>query len=263
MVLIPGGSFHMGTDDGFDYEGPMHYVTVKPFYLDRTEVTNRQFREFIRATGFKTEAEKQGWSGVFDFKSGKWEPVQGADWRHPEGPKSSIAGKDDYPVVQVSWDDAVAYAKWAGKRLPTEAEWEYAARGGRAGLLYDWGEELTPGGKHMANYWQGPFPVKDEGLDGYRGIAPVAQFPPNAYGLYDMAANVWEWVHDKFAPDYYRRSPAENPQGPDDETVEHVIRGGSFLCAENFCRGYRAAARNKTDRDSGANHQGFRCAQDL
>lgn len=264
MVHIPGGMFRMGTDQGaFAYEGPVHEVRVSPFSMDRHEVTNGEFARFVAATGFKTEAEKQGWSGIFDGKSGEWQAQEGADWRHPEGPGSSIAGKDAYPVVQVSHDDAAAYARWAGKRLPTEAEWEFATRGGKPGARYNWGDELSPGGKFMANYWQGPFPRADEGTDGYRGIAPVGKFPPNGYGLYDMAGNVWEWVQDRFDPDYYRQSPAENPPGPEIETEEYVIRGGSFLCAENFCQGYRAAARNKTTRDSGAPHQGFRCVKDV
>jgi formylglycine-generating enzyme len=262
MALIPGGTFVMGADDSpFRYERPAHPVTLRPFYLDAFEVTNRQFAAFVKDTGYVTAAEKWGWSGVFDPKSGEWSAVDGAQWRHPEGPGSSIDGKDDYPVVQVCWDDAQAYCRWAGKRLPTEAEWELAARGGLEGKQYAWGDELRPGGKLLANYWQGPFPSKDRAEDGYAGIAPVGRFPANGYGLHDMAGNVWEWVEDRFSDTYYARSPKNDPRGPG-SGGERVIRGGSFLCAENFCTGYRAAARNKNTPDSATNHMGFRCAQD-
>jgi formylglycine-generating enzyme len=262
MVYVPGGVYRMGTDDSpFPYETPAHMVTVRPVFMDAHEVTNRRFREFVRATGYKTVAERWGWSGVFDPKTSEWSAVGGADWQHPLGAGDSIAGKDDYPVVQVCWDDAQAYCRWAGKRLPTEAEWEFAARGGLEGKKYAWGDERAPGGKLLANYWQGPFPAEDRAEDGYRGLAPVGQFPPNGYGLYDMAANAWEWVEDRFSPDYYARSPKTDPRGPG-TGGERVIRGGSFLCAENFCTGYRAAARNKNTPDSATNHMGFRCAQD-
>ncbi len=262
MVRIPGGTFRMGTDRGLPYEAPAHPVTVRPFYLDVHEVTNAQFRRFVEVTGYRTVAERWGWSGVFSFRTHGWEKRDGADWRHPEGAGSEIRGKDRYPVVQVAWEDAVAYARWAGKRLPTEAEWERAARGGLEGKTYVWGDDLTPGGKYQANFWQGPFPKRDEGGDGYRGLAPVCRFPPNGYGLYDMAGNAWEWVADWFNPAYYRVSPTDSPTGPDAGT-ERVIRGGSFLCAECYCRGYRVAARNKTTPDSATNHMGFRCARDL
>ncbi len=263
MVHIPGGTFRMGTDSGpYPYEGPIHSVTVRPFYLDVTEVTNRQFARFVSDTGYVTVAEKWKWSGVFHPKTGKWEATEGADWRHPEGTGSSIEGKDDYPVVQVCWDDAAAYCRWAGKRLPTEAEWEFAARGGLEGKKYAWGDTREPGGKLMANFWQGSFPARDAGRDGFRGIAPVKQFPPNGYGLYDVSANVWEWVADRFSPDYYARSPETDPRGPADGE-ERVIRSGSFLCADNWCTGYRVAARNKNTPDSATNHMGFRCARDV
>lgn len=252
----------MGVESSFPYEGPVHTVTVKPFYLDKHEVTNAQFAAFVKATGYRTVAEKEGWSGVFDLKAKRWLPVDGADWRHPSGAKSSIQGRDSYPVMQVCWYDAVAFAKWAGKRLPTEAEWEFASRGGLAGKTYAWGSDLNPNGKYVANYWQGMFPEKDLGKDGYAGVAPVGKFPANGYGLFDMTGNVWEWVADRFSPDYFAHSPRIDPRGPKDG-AENVIRGGSFLCATNFCVGFRVAARNKNTPDSATNNTGFRCAKDL
>ena len=267
MVYIEGGRFAMGTNEGFPFEGPAHEVTLDGFYLDRTEVTNKQFRAFVKATGYQTESEKQGSSGVFDPAARDWKLVDGADWRHPagpgsgSGPGSGIEDKLDYPVIHVSWDDAAAYAKWAGKRLPTEAEWEFAARGRLQEATYAWGEELTPQGSHRANIWQGPFPAGDREDDGFGGVAPVKKFPPNGYGLYDIAGNVWEWVADWYAPDYYRRSPEDNPRGPA-TGWEKVQRGGSWLCSDNYCQGYRVAARQKTARDSALNNLGFRCARD-
>jgi formylglycine-generating enzyme required for sulfatase activity len=259
MVFIKGGRFLMGTDQGLPLEGPVHEVVVKSFSMDRHEVTVAQFAEFVKATGYKTEAEKFGWSGVFDLKTGEWTKVDGADWRHPEGPSSSAP--PDEPVAQVSWNDALAYAQWAKKRLPTEAEFEYAARGGMAGKKYAWGDDLRPQGKYMANWWQGVFPVRDLGEDGYRRRAPVGSFPPNGYGLYDITGNVWEWCADWFDENYYKKSPRVNPRGP--ATGEHrVIRGGSWLCSENYCTGYRVAARNHTAPDSGLNNLGFRCVRD-
>jgi len=259
MVRIPGGTFTMGTRDGFPYEGPPHRVTLRPFWIDVTEVTNRQFMEFVAATGYVTEAERWGWAGIFNLKKGIWEKVDGASWRHPEGPDSSLTGKEDYPVVLVSWNDANAYAEWAGKRLPTEAEWEFAARGGLAGKRYAWGDELRPGGRYLANFWQGIFPQHDDGLDGVRGVGPVKRFPPNGYGLYDMAGNVWEWCWDWFGE--YPREPVENPRGPETGT-DRVIRGGSYLCAEGVCEGYRVAARQFSAPTSGNSNLGFRCAMD-
>ena len=261
MVYIEEGEFLMGTGKGFPFEGPVHRVWLEGFYIDTTEVTNTQFREFVEATGFETESERLGWSGVFDGSIGEWEAVNGADWRHPSGPDSSIDDKDDYAVVHVSWDDAAAYAKWAGKRLPTEAEWEYAARGGLDDATYPWGDELTPRGAHRANIWQGRFPHHDQGDDGFGSVAPVRRFPPNGYGLHDMAGNVWEWVSDWYAPNYYRTSPTRNPPGPS-VGQNKVQRGGSWTCSTNYCQGYRVAARQHTPTDSALNNLGFRCARD-
>ena len=261
MVFIAGGEFLMGTAEGHPHESPVHRAVVDGFYLDETEVTNAAFRAFVEATGYVTESEKQGSSGVFDPSTGEWSLVEGADWRHPSGPDSSIEGQDDHPVVHVSWDDANAYAQWAGKRLPTEAEWEYAARGGREDTVYPWGNDLNPDGKFFANVWQGVFPVRDEGGDGFGGVAPTRQFPPNGYGLYDMAGNVWEWVADWYAPDYYQHATSRNPKGPA-EGMERVHRGGSWMCSTNYCQGYRVAARQKTTPDTALNNLGFRCAAD-
>lgn len=259
MILIKGGSFAMGAKDGFPYEAPVHEVTLKSFWMDRTEVTVAQFEKFVRATNYKTDAEKWGWSGVFDPKEKSWVKTEGADWRHPDGPKSSA--KADEPVSQVSFNDAREFAKWAEKRLPTEAEFEYAARGGLVGKEYAWGDELRPGGKPVANWWQGHFPDADKGEDGFKGRAPVGTFPPNGFGLVDVCGNVWEWCSDWYGEDYYSRSPKENPKGPDKGT-ERTMRGGSWLCAENFCSNYRVAGRSHATEDSGLNNLGFRCARD-
>ncbi len=258
MVLIEGGEFLMGTDTGYPYEGPPHRIVVDSFYLDATEVTNRQFSEFASATGYVTESEKQGSSGIFDGASGEWSLVEGADWRHPGGPDSDLDGRDDHPVIHVSWDDATAFAAWAGKRLPTEAEWEFAASG--AGQ-YPWGDEFMLDGRHAANWWQGDFPVRDLQEDGFAAVAPVSQFPATGPGLYDMGGNVWEWVADWYAPDYYRAAPTRNPSGPS-QGGEKVHRGGSWMCSRNYCRGFRVAARQKTAPDTGLNNLGFRCAAD-
>ncbi len=261
MRLIEGGEFMMGTDRGLPHEGPAHPVEVDSFYLDAHEVTNARFAEFADATGHVTESERLGWSGVFDPGQAEWTVDVGADWRHPGGPGSSHEEKPDYPVVHLSWEDAASYCRWRGARLPTEAEFEYAARGGRQGSRQAWGDELTPDGIHQANLWQGEFPIEDQALDGYSGLAPVGQFPPNGFGLYDMTGNVWEWVQDWYAPGYFARSPAKNPRGPETGT-QKVHRGGSWLCSENYCRGYRVAARMMTAPDSGLNNLGFRCAAD-
>jgi formylglycine-generating enzyme required for sulfatase activity len=259
MMFIKGGTFLMGTNDGMNYEAPAHEVTVKSFWMDKSEITVAEFAKFIAVTGYKTEAEKFGWSGVFNLKTGEWEKVDGADWRHPDGPQSKAA--PDEPVCQVSWNDAVEYAKWAGKRLPTEAEWEYAARGGLAGKEYAWGDDLRPNGKPVANWWQGRFPDNNTSEDGFLGRAPVRSFAPNGFGLYDVTGNVWEWCADWYAEDYYLKAARENPTGPGGGT-ERVIRGGSWMCAENFCNNYRVAARSHATPDSGLNNLGFRLVRD-
>jgi sulfatase modifying factor 1 len=259
MVLIQGGRFRMGATDGMPDEAPVHEVTVKSFWMDVHEVTVGEYARFIAATGYRTDAERFGWSGVFDLRTREWEKSEGASWRHPDGPGSS--GEPAEPVTQVSWNDATAYARWAGKRLPTEAEWEYASRGGLAGKRYAWGDELRPGGKPVANWWQGHFPDRNTGEDGYVGRAPVGSFPPNGYGLHDMAGNVWEWCADWFDEGYYRTSPRDDPRGPATGT-ERVLRGGSWMCSENYCMNYRNAARSHATPDSGLNNLGFRCARD-
>lgn len=259
MVLVQGGKFQMGTEDGMLFESPVHDVTVKKFLIDEHEVTVGQFAEFVEATKYVTEAERFGWSAVFDLKTGEWGRVDGANWRRPEGERDAQSNE---PVVQVSWADANAYAKWAGKRLPTEAEWEFAARGGLPGKKYSWGDELRPGGKPVANWWQGVFPEKNTQEDGFISRAKVKSFPPNGYGVYDTAGNVWEWTADWFAEDYYKSSPASDPKGPD-SGVERTIRGGSWMCAENFCTNYRVAARSHATPDSGLNNLGFRCVKDI
>jgi formylglycine-generating enzyme len=261
MVRIPGGEFMMGTDKGFPFEGPPHRVVLSPYWLDETEVTNAQFARFVEATGHRTTAEELGNSGVFWPSKHGWELVDGADWRHPEGKGSSINDRQDHPVVHLSWDDAAAYCQWAGKRLPTEAEFEFAARGGLEGAEFAWGDEFNPKGQFRANTWQGVFPEADRAEDGFPGVAPVKSYTPNGYGLYDMTGNVWEWVHDWYDPEYYSKSPTKNPKGPS-EGRQKVQRGGSWLCSENYCQGYRVAARMQTDRDSGLNNLGFRCAAD-
>ncbi len=259
MVFVEGGAFAMGAAGEMPEEAPVHRVEVKSFWIDAREVTVAEFARFVAATNYRTEAERFGWSGVFDVKTGEWTRVDGADWRHPEGPQSRA--KDEEPVCQVSWNDAAAYAQWAGKRLPTEAEWEYAARGGLAGKRYAWGDELRPGGRPAANWWQGRFPEADTGEDGFKGRAPVASFAPNNHGLYDVGGNLWEWCADWFDEGYYARSPAANPPGPD-AGEERVIRGGSWMCSENFCSNYRVSARSRATPDTGLNNLGFRCAGD-
>lgn len=267
MVLIPAGRFKMGSDDGFAHESPIHEVTLDAFFMDEHEVTNRAFAAFVAETGYVTEAEQWKWSIVFapDESEGQrvpgaewWKRADGATWRHPNGPETNIEGLDDYPVTQVSWNDAVAYAKWVGKRLPTEAEWEYAARGGLDSMPYAWGRDFAPGGKHFSNTWNGTFPLDDSGDDGFKAVAPVKQYEPNGYGLYDVAGNVWEWVEDWYDANYYRTSPSKNPTGPT-MGVEKVQRGGSFMCASNYCLGYRVSHRGKSGIDSGLPHTGFRC----
>lgn len=308
MALIPAGTFMMGgkTAQAYSNEFPRHEVSVKAFLMDETEVTNAQFLEFAEATGYITVAEKKvDWeeirlqlpagtpkppdsvleagSLVFqptdrpvdlnDF-SQWWRWTIKADWRHPEGPASSIEGRMQHPVVHIAWEDAVAYAAWAGKRLPTEAEWEWAAMGGNTSNTYPWGNEPPEQAVGKANFWQGRFPVQNFALDGYEATAPVKAFPPNGYGLYDMAGNVWEWCADKFDvrayEKYAQQGLVSNPQGSDQyndplepNAPKHIMRGGSFLCNDDYCSGYRVSRRMSSTKDSGANHIGFRCVQDL
>ncbi|WP_336515540.1 formylglycine-generating enzyme family protein [Pollutibacter soli] len=308
MVFIPGGEFSMGginpvgmLDGGKENMNdarPVHRVYVNPFLMDATEVTNAEFAAFVKATGYKTVAEitptKEEFptapienlvagSVVFSPPSSKvtlddhfqwWNYIHGASWMHPSGPNSNIRGMDSFPVVHIAWEDAMAYAKWAGKRLPTEAEWEFAARGGATGTLYAWGNLMKPENRWMANIYEGEFPVKDIGLDGYIGIAPVKKFPANGYGLYDIAGNVWEWCADWYRPDYYTKLAneglAKNPHGPNDSfdpsepgVAKKVQRGGSFLCTDQYCTRYMVGTRGKGEPRSASNHVGFRCVKDL
>jgi len=292
MVYIKGGTFLMGSEQ-FSDARPVHEVMVDGFWMDEHEVTNAQFARFVAATGYQTIAERplnakdfpdvpldvlQPGSAVFtppqhpvDLHNHLqwWRYVPGANWRHPEGPGSSIVGRENEPVVHIAYQDAVAFAKWAGKRLPTEAEWEFAARGGQSGTRYYWGDELTPGGKWAANVYQGNFPVTNTAEDGFVGPAPVKSFSPNAFGLYDMDGNVWEWCADYYRPDYYERSARNNPAGPTDSfdpmeprAVKRVQRGGSFLCNAQYCERYIAGSRGKGEISSGSNNLGFRCVSD-
>ena len=258
MIFIKGGKFLMGANDEMDYEAPVHEVSVNSFWMDEHEVTVAEFAKFVAATGYKTDAEKFGWSAVFNLKTSEWEKVDGANWLHPDGLDSQAA--QDEPVCQISWNDANEYAKWAGKRLPTEAEWEYAARGGLANKKYSWGDELRPNGKPAANWWQGSFPQNNTGEDGFIKRAPVGSFPPNGYGLRDITGNVWEWCADWYDDNYYSKKVSDNPKGADTGT-ERSIRGGSWMCAENFCSNYRVAARSHATPDSGMNNLGFRCVR--
>jgi len=307
MVWIPGGEFSMGAADprGASDGGPdaladarpIHRVRVDGFWMDRTEVTNAQFAAFVRATGYVTVAERAptaaeipgarpedlvAGSAVFVAPSAAvplsdslrwWRYVPGASWRHPSGPGSDLAGRDDYPVVHVAYADAAAYAAWAHKRLPTEAEFEFAARGGLAGRRYAWGDELRPQGRHMANTFQGHFPDHDSRGDGWRGIAPVAKFPASRYGLFDIAGNVWEWCSDWYRPDAYAKRAAlgrvaENPSGPADSfdptepgVPKRVQRGGSFLCTSQYCARYLVGSRGRGEPSTGSAHVGFRCVR--
>lgn len=275
MVLIEAGTFLMGgsSDESraADGEGPVHPVMLAAFWMDACAVRNEEFARFVEATGHVTEAERFGWSFVFggllpaDFPPTRairdapwWRQVEGADWRHPEGPQSSISERLAHPVVHVSWNDACAYAAFRHKRLPTEAEWEYAARGGLVQARFAWGDELTPAGEHRCNIWQGSFPDRNSAEDGFVGTAPVGSYPPNGYGLYDMAGNVWEWCADWFSPTYYLRSPARDPRGPSAGGAR-VIRGGSYLCHASYCSRYRVAARSKNTPESSSGNTGFRC----
>jgi formylglycine-generating enzyme required for sulfatase activity len=308
MVWIPGGESLMGCElaGARRNEQPAHKVTVDGFWMDIHDITNAEFRRFVEATGYKTTAERPvDWEelrkqvppgtpkppedklqpgslvfsppaepGPVDLRNMNawWMWTMGANWQHPEGPGSNLDGRGDHPVVQVSWDDAAAYAKWAGKRLPTEAEWEYAARGRLENKRFAWGDEFQPGGKFMANTWTGGFPQNNTKADGYERTSPVKAFPPNGYGLYDMGGNVWNWVSDLYRPDTHvllaNEPSCHNPQGPKtswspghpDQTVERVTKGGSFLCHVSYCESYRPAARRGTPPDTGMSHIGFRCA---
>lgn len=290
MLLIPAGSFDMGGDNyqARADEFPKHKVTLDAFWIDETEVTNAQFRKFVEATKYITTAEKdfeyadnegktvhqKAGSLVFNMlKPGTeanpntwWQFVEGANWKHPEGPNSTIEGKDNYPVVQVSWYDADAYCKWAGKRLPTEAEWECAARGGLAGNVYFWGNEKVTDGKVKCNVWNGDFPYENTLKDGYEKSAPVKSFTPNNYGLYDMAGNVWEWCSDWYGKQYYQNCAEsgnfKNPENKEpDADAEKIVRSGSFLCNDSYCSGFRVAARMKSTAETSLEHTGFRCVK--
>jgi formylglycine-generating enzyme required for sulfatase activity len=296
MVWIPGGTFRMGSDTHYPDEAPAHDVTVAGFWIDRTQVTNAAFRRFVKATGYVTVAERLPdavnypgakaemlvpGSVVFkqpparvalDNHYAWWDWLPGANWRHPEGPGSTLDGKERHPVLHVAWDDVAAYAAWAGKTIPTEAEWEYACRGGHEGWSYVWGEELAPRGKMLANYWQGEFPWQNLALDGYERTAPVGRFPPNDYGLLDMIGNAWEWTADWYAARHAAPSPccgAVPPRGGNREgsidpvdpaaIPRRVLKGGSWACAANYCQRYRPAARMPHPIDTGTNHLSFRC----
>jgi len=259
-VVIPGGRFTMGGGERIE-ENPPHLVQVRSFAIDPYEVTVERFSKFIEATQHRTEAEKWGWSGVFDIQAQDWKPVNGAIWKAVGGPTSKPSAPND-PVTHVSWNDAVAFCAHEKGRLPTEAEWEYAARGGREGEIFPWGNQLRPGGKPAANWWQGVFPSKPTREDGFLSRAPVGRFNPNHYGLYDMIGNVWEWNLDWFDAGYYSKSPVFNPQGPP-AGKDRVMRGGSWMCSENFCRNFRNAARSFAAPDSGLDNLGFRCAYDV
>ena len=318
MVLIPGGEFTMGSDADYAYanEKPAHRVKVAPFWIDAKPVSNADFAQFVGATGYKTVAERPvNWeemkkqvppgtpkppeemlvpgslafrptAGPVDLRdmSQWWVWMPGASWRHPEGPDSTIEGREDHPVVQVAFEDAQAYAKWAGKRLPTEAEWEFAARGGLEGKRYAWGDEERPDGRIMANRWTGDFPYRNDKEDGFAGSAPVGSFPANGFGLFDMGGNVWNWCSDLYRADTFAARASEDkvccdPRGPlttQDETTipgdpsppsvpgaeRRVTKGGSFLCNPSYCESYRPSARRGTPPDTGSSHVGFRCAMD-
>lgn len=282
MVKLDGGVYLMGADDDEvrteDGETPVREVEVKPFYMDATTVTNEQFSQFISETGYVTEAEKFGWSYVFWIHLPKskvrkmraqtvqgltwWFAMEGAQWRKPIGPGSNIKKLMGDPVVHVTWNDAHEYCKWAGKRLATDAEWEYAARGGLEQKKYAWGDELHPDGKHRCNIWQGGFPKENSAEDGYVGRAPARSFKPNGYGLYNVAGNVWEWIAEWFSATYHLTAPRENPTGPI-HGERKTMRGGSYLCHHSYCNRYRVAARTGNTPDSSTDNCGFRCVRDV
>ncbi len=294
MVWIPGGTYQMGSNDHYPEEAPVRSVSVDGFWIDSRPVTNAQFRRFVKATGYVTVAEHRPdpalypgappdalvpGSSVFvppmqrvDMRNAYnwWAFIAGADWRHPDGPDSTLNGRDRHPVVHVAYEDVIAYAAWAGKELPTEAEWEFAARGGLDGAEYAWGDTFTVRGRQMANTWQGNFPYENEMLDGFARTSPVGSFPPNGYGLWDMIGNVWEWTTDWYTANHPvvasccspapPRSPAElDPENPHPELPRRVLKGGSHLCAPNYCQRYRPAARMPQAIDTGTSHLGFRC----
>ncbi|KAJ8370536.1 hypothetical protein SKAU_G00105640 [Synaphobranchus kaupii] len=275
MVLIPAGEFFMGTNNPEipqDGEGPQRRVHLKHFYMDSHEISNQEFQKFVNATSYVTEAEKFGDSFVFEGLLSEavksqifqavaaapwWLPVKGADWRHPEGSDSTIADRLDHPVLHVSWGDATAYCTWAGKRLPTEAEWEYACRGGLNDRLFPWGNKVHPKGQHYANIWQGEFPTQNTGEDGYTRTSPVMSFPANGYGLYNMVGNVWEWTSDWWSV-HHTTDELHNPKGPE-TGQDRVKKGGSYMCHKSYCYRYRCAARSQNTPDSSASNLGFRC----
>lgn len=261
MARLPGGSFAMGSLEAApDDQRPVHRVVLAPFALGVHPTTNRQFAEFVAATKYRTTAEMRGSSLVFDPALGDWQEVTGACWQHPRGPNDSLVGKEAYPVVHVSWFDAVAYAAWADKRLPTEAEFEYAARAGLADCKYPWGRELAPGNRLLANFWQGNDSQQDSGLDGHAGLAPVGAYPPNRWGLADMVGNVWCWCADWYAPDAYGQSLPRNPTGPT-SGVERVRRGGCWLSPAPFNSELEVSHRDHAPPEQTSNHTGFRCAR--
>ena len=277
LIDIPVEPFVMGSDGPVAYpadgEGPAHAVRLSPYSIASHTVTNDEFAEFVSATEYRTDAERFRWSFVFgpllpdDFPDTRgvvnapwWRQVFGADWCHPEGPGSTLAGRNDHPVVHISWRDANAYCAWSNTRLPTEAEWEYAARGGLSGCDFPWGNELEPAGRHAMNVFQGDFPARDSAADGYAGTAPIDAFPPNGFGLYQMTGNVWEWCSDWFSPTYYASSPEFDPPGPS-AGIARVQRGGSYLCHASYCRRYRVSARSSNTPDSSAGNVGFRVAR--
>jgi formylglycine-generating enzyme required for sulfatase activity len=278
MSLVSGGTYRIGSDDRLAYpedgESPVRAFELSSFWIDECAVTNSEFGRFIGDSGYVTDAERFGWSFVFagllpdDFPPTQgvaqapwWRKVEGADWRHPEGEGSTLDGRPDHPVVHVSWNDAASYAAWAGKRLPTEAEWECAARGGLEGMPFPWGDELEPGGEQRMNVWQGTFPNENTLADGYLGTAPVKAFAPNGLGLYQTTGNVWEWVSDWFHVSFRARDRPHDPHGPPHGTNK-IQKGGSYLCHHSYCRRYRVAARQGSTPDSSTGNVGFRCARD-